>query len=365
MYMKEQIREAAYSLGIEIIGFTDVLDYSYLWEFMYNRVKSGYNSEFEETDINKRLDVRSVFQNCRSIIAVGLPYGEGYRKLVTRTKGLLSVSSYGEDYHKKLGILLSNIAEEIKKEIYFEYKICVDTSPLLDREICKNAGLGSYGKNSLLINEKFGSFINLGYLLTDLDIDCDNKINNIDICGECNLCIKNCPNSAILKEGGINSKKCISYLTQTKNYIPFEYRKNMRNQIYGCDVCQLVCPKNIINSQKEPSHDYGSLLIDVEELMLMNNKEFTSKYGYLAGSWRGKNIWKRNALITIGNLKLDNMYDLVENELKNPSDMIKMYAAWCLLRLNKIDSKKTLLNRMKFENNEVKEEYIKLMEAEL
>jgi len=363
--MKQRIIEIANSLGIEIIGFTNILDYSYLSELLNERIKFGYNSEFEEQIINKRLDVRNVFQKCRSIIAVGIPYGEGYRKIVTHDKGLLSVSSFGEDYHKKLASLLNKLAGEIKKEQSFEYKICVDTSPLLDREICKNAGLGSYGKNSLLINKEFGSFINLGYLLTDLDMDCDNKTNNIDICGDCDLCIKSCPNGAILKEGGINSKRCVSYLTQTKNYIPFEYRKNMRNQIYGCDVCQLVCPKNIINSQKKPVHDYSSLLIDLEELLLMSNKEFTSEYSHLAGSWRGKNIWKRNALIAIGNLKLDYMYDLVESELNNPSDMIRMYAAWCLLKLNKIDARKVLLNRMKYETNEVKEEYIKLMEAEL
>lgn len=363
--MEEKIREIANSLGIKIIGFTNILDYSYLNELLNKRIRSGYNSEFEEQVINKRLDVRSVFQKCRSIIAVGIPYGEGYKKIIAHDKGLLSISSFGEDYHRKLGTLLSQLAEEIKKHILYEYKICVDTSPLLDREICKNAGLGSYGKNSLLINKEIGSFINLGYLLTDLDLDCDNTIKNTDICGDCNLCIRSCPNGAIVKEGEINSKKCVSYLTQTKTYIPFEYRKNMRNQIYGCDVCQLVCPKNIINSQKKPLHDFSSLLIDLEELMLMNNKEFESKYSHLAGSWRGKNIWKRNALISIGNLKLENMYDLAENELNNPSDMIKMYAAWCLLNLNKIDSKKILLNRMRYETDDVKEEYIKLMEARL
>lgn len=363
--MKDRIREIANSLGIEIIGFTDILDYSYLGEFLNERIKLGYNSEFEEQLIDKRLDVRNVFQKCRSIIAIGIPYGEGYKKIVTHSKGLLSVSSYGEDYHKKLGALLNNLAEEIKKELPFEYKVCVDTSPLLDREICKNAGVGSYGKNSLLINKEFGSFINLGYLLTDLDIECDNKIDNIDICGDCNLCIRSCPNGAILKGGKINSKKCVSYLTQTKTYIPYEYRKNMRNQLYGCDVCQLVCPKNIINSQKEPKHDYSSLLIDLGELLTIDNKDFTSKYGHLAGSWRGKNIWKRNALISIGNLKLDYMYDMVENELNSSSDMIKIYAAWCLTKLNRIDARKALLNRMKYVNNEVKEEYIKLQEAEL
>lgn len=363
--MKQKITEKANAKGIEIVGFTNVLDYSYLHEFLDEKAKKGHNSEFEEQDINKRLDVRNVFHECKSIIAIGISYAEGYKKPVVNDKGILSVSSYGEDYHKKLRTLLKNLAEEIKKDINLEYEICVDTSPLIDREICKNAGLGSYGKNTLLINDRNGSFINLGYLLTDLEIGCDNRIKNTDICGDCNLCVKSCPNGAILKEGGINAKKCVSYLTQTKNYIPLEYRSGMKNQIYGCDVCQIVCPKNKLNSQKEAGNDYSSLLVDLDELLQMSNREFEYKYGHLAGSWRGRNVWKRNALIAIGNLGLGHMFKTVENELNSPSDMLKTYAAWSLMKLNKEKASEILHNRMKYENDTIKSEYMKLAEAEL
>lgn len=359
--MKQDIVKTAHLLGIDIIGFTDVLDYSYLGSYLYERRNKGFSCEFEEQNINKRLDVRNVFPDCKSIIAVGVPYALGYKRPDACDMGLLSVSSYGEDYHKKLTDLLKKLAEEIKKYIDFEYKICVDTSPLIDREICKNAGLGSYGKNTLLINEKFGSFINLGYLLTNLEIECDNRISE-DICDGCDICIKSCPNKAILKEGGINARKCVSYLTQTKEYIPLDYRKKMKNQIYGCDVCQIVCPKNKHNDKKT-LQDYSNLIIDLEELIQMSNKEFQKKYGHLAGSWRGKNVWKRNALIAIGNMGLNSMFDMVENELNNDSDMIKIYAAWCLLKLNEEKAKEILHNKMNFENDTVKREYAKLVEA--
>lgn len=362
--MKQKIIEIANSIGIEIIGFTSILDYSYLTDFLVSRESNGYNTEFEEQELKKRLDVRNVFPNCKSIIAIGVPYGEGYNKLLSNNKGLLSVSSYGEDYHKKLNDILKNLAGQINEHIVFEYKICVDTSPLIDKEICKNAGVGNYGKNSLLINEKFGSFINLGYLLTDLKIDSNNLLNNIDICGNCHICVKSCPNNAILNDGLINAKKCVSYLTQTKDYIPLEYRKNMSNQIYGCDVCQVTCPKNNNNSKRESSIDYSSLMIDLNELMQMSNKEFISKYGHLAGSWRGKNVWKRNALITIGNLELVSMFEVVNKELNNSSDMIKIYAAWCLMKLNKEKATRILHKRMNYENDKIKKEYIKLLEAE-
>lgn len=362
--MKQKIIDAAKSIGINMIGFTNVLDYSYLYDLLNNRKSNGYSCEFEEQDIAKRLDVRNIFPKCKFIIVIGVPYAEGYKKPSTNNKGLISVVSYGEDYHKNLNILLNNLATEIKKHVDFQYKICVDTSPLIDREICKNAGIGNYGKNSMLINEKYGSFINIGYLLTSLEIECTDGQNDNDICKDCELCIKSCPNKAIFKEGGINATRCVSYLTQTKNYIPLEYRKSMKNQIYGCDVCQVVCPKNKINSEKTSTIDVSKLLIDLDELLNISNKEFLNKYGNLSGSWRGRNVWKRNALIAIGNLKLLNLFGAVEKELNNSSTMIKMYAAWCLMNLNKENAVKILHNQLKFENDTIKTEFMKLAEAE-
>ncbi|MDF2678275.1 MAG: 4Fe-4S ferredoxin, iron-sulpur binding domain protein, partial [Bacillota bacterium] len=361
--MKQVIFKAAKLIGIDIIGITDVLDYSYMTDILIKRAADGLDCEFEERDLIKRLDARNVFQNCKSIIAIGVPYAFGYKKPETDNMGLLSVSSYGEDYHKKLNDLLKELAEEIKKYFDFEYKICVDTSPLIDREICKNAGVGNIGKNTLLINENYGSFINLGYLLTDLKIECDNIIKDEDICSDCNICIKSCPNKAIFKDGGINSRRCVSYLTQTKEYIPLEYRKNMKNQIYGCDICQIVCPKNQLNIEKRSNNDYSGLLVDLEEIFEITNKDFSAKYGMLSGSWRGKNVWKRNALIAVGNLSLYHMFDLVKEELSNDSDMIKIYAAWCLVKLDRKAATKILYNCMKNENDTIKREYLKLMEV--
>lgn len=362
--MKQKIVDAAKSIGISIIGFTNILDYSYLSDFLTERQNNGYSCEFEEQDIYKRLDVRNVFPQCKSIIAIGVPYAEGYNRPSSYNKGLISVVSYGEDYHKYLNFLLNSLATEIKKHVDFEYKVCVDTSPLIDREICKNAGIGNYGKNSMLINEKYGSFLNIGYLLTSLEIECTEGQNNNDICTDCDICIKSCPNKAIFREGGINATRCVSYLTQTKNYIPLDYRKSMKNQIYGCDICQVVCPKNKKNSEKLSNIDTSKLRIDLEELLNISNKEYLDKYGNLAGSWRGRNVWKRNALIAIGNLQLTHLFESVEKELNNSSPMIKMYAAWCLMNLNREKAVKILHNQLKIENDTIKTEFMKLAEAE-
>ena len=361
--MKLMITDIAKNMGIDVIGFTSTLNYSYLHDFLLNRVKKNYSCEFEEQDINKRLDARNLFPKCKSIIAIGVPYGEGYKRPLTLTKGLLSVSSYGEDYHRKVKFILNNLAENIKKYIDFEFVPCVDTTPLLDREICKNAGIGQYGKNSLLISNNYGSFINLGYLLTDIEIENNTVIKTVDICGDCDICVKSCPNNAISKDGGINSQKCVSNLTQTKKYIPVEFRRNMRNQIYGCDVCQLVCPKNKKHLEVPATEDYSNLQVDLEELLVISKSGFKNKYGSLSGSWRGKNIWKRNALISIANLRLNSMFDLVKEELKNPSEMIKIYSSWSLMKLNSEKASNILSNNLKYENDIIRNEYIKLLEG--
>ncbi len=363
-YMKQLIKEAAYKLGIETVGITDKLNYSDMEDFLIGRKKNNQSCEFEEQNIKLRLNAKNVFPDCRSIIAIGVPYGEGYKMPSFSEKGLLSVSSHGEDYHKRVGLLLNKLAAEIMIHVDFRYTACADTTFLIDKEICKSAGLGSYGKNSLLINENKGSFINLGYLLSDIETEGD-TVSEKDICTNCNICVKSCPGSAIFENGGINPKKCVSYLTQTKDYIPLDYRENMGRQIYGCDVCQVVCPKNKEVLNKKTREDYSALAVDLEELLTISNKEFKNKYGHMAGSWRGRNIWKRNALISIGNLKIDSMFQRVKAELQNPSEMIKFYAAWSLLKLNKSLAKDILYNNLKYENDIVKSEYLKLMEAKL
>lgn len=361
MNIKDAIKEVARSLGIESIGFTNILDYSYLEGRLRHRKEKGFESEFEEHDIEKRLDARNVFLKCKSIIAVAVPYGLGYKKPSVAYKGLLSVIVFGEDYHTRIRRMLEELAKEIQKQIEFEYVVCVDTSPLLDREVCRNANLGQLGKNTMLINDYYGSFVNLGYILTDIEMECE-KYEEKDICGSCSLCIKSCPNKAIT-DCGIDSGRCVSALTQTKKDIPYEYRLSMNNQLYGCDMCQLVCPKNKKVLGMDASADYSGLAVDLKEILSISSAEFAEKYGNTSGGWRGKNIWKRNAIIAIGNLRLQSMYEAVEMELDSPSDLIRIYAAWSLMMINAKKASVVLNNRINNEKDKVKYEFAKLLEV--
>ena len=137
----------------------------------------------------------------------------------------------------------------------------------------------------------------------------------------------------------------------------------MTNQIYGCDVCQLACPKNKKVSELTSDCDYNELMVDLKEIMIISNSDFNRRYGLISGGWRGRNVWKRNALIAISKLEIKSMFDTVKQELKNPSEIIKIYAAWSLLGLNYEKGSDLLHNIIKYENDKIIHEYKKLLEV--
>lgn len=338
--IKESILKKAKDLNIDIIGFTDGQPLLNIKDYLNSRVETNMITEFEETDIEKRIDPRLTFPDCKSIIVIGISYNVDYEMETTNIiKGNLSKSSWGLDYHKVLKEKISDLINEMKEDLDFDYKYFVDTGPLVDRELAKKAGLGYYGKNCSIINREYGSFIFLGYILTDLDIDIDDKQIE-DECGECDLCIRACPTGALDQAYRLNPKKCISYLTQTKEDIVDELTSKMSTKIYGCDTCQSVCPKNkgvrkSIHKEFIPELTNG--LIDIEELLNMSNRQFKEKYGSMAGSWRGKNILKRNAIIALGNMKNKKNIDLLQKEKDKNNPKLNQYIDWAINRIHNND----------------------------
>lgn len=334
--LKQYIVDKSKELNIDIIGFTHKGPFLDAKEYLVERVDKNIQTEFEERDIERRINPSHTLPSCKSIIVIGLSYNaklseEKETDSGPSLRGYLSKSSWGLDYHNVLKDRMEKLIQEIKKVLDFEYKSFVDTGPLIDREVAKRAGVGYFGKNCSIINKEYGSFIFLGYILTDLEILSDNEID--EECGDCSLCIEACPTGALEKPYKVNPKKCISYLTQTKNEIPLHLREKMGIKIYGCDTCQLVCPKN--KDIKIPNHEefipkITQGYMDLEELLQISNRQFKNKYGHMAGSWRGKTILKRNAIIALGNMKKYENIELLIRELKDQNPMIRKYASWAI-----------------------------------
>ncbi len=361
MDLKKYIVDKSKDLDIDIIGFTNVNEFEGIEDVLKVRREKNYETEFEENDIKKRVRPKEILETGKSIIVIGVSYYKDINNKFNKTDekpiGRLSISSVGTDYHMLLTEKMEKLASEIKKvNDSFEYKVGVDTTPLLDRQLAKRAGIGWYGKNSNIINDIFGSFIFLGYIISNLAIEEDSTVERK--CGECDICIRSCPVGAIKPNHELDATKCISYLTQTKREIPYNLREKMGDKIYGCDTCQLVCPKNekIIkntkeNCNKEDNEDNKDLIsyIEIEELFNMSNREFKDKYGDIAFSWRGKNVIKRNGIIILGNKKDKTNIPLLLRGLKDESVMIRKYSAWSLLKIDKVEGIKILEQHIEHE----------------
>lgn len=326
MEKKELIKNMAKKEGIDIVAFTDASPLD-VREVLNERRRRGKTTEFEEQDLEKRINPKLTMASAKSIIVLGLSYNLGFKAVENyKLSGDISMSSWGLDYHLVLKKKIEALILEMQRKMEFEYKAFVDTGPLVDREIARRSGLGYYGKNCSIINKDYGSFIFLGHILTDILLDED--IPRDDDCGNCTLCLKACPTGALEGEYTLNPKKCISYLTQTKDKIPFDLTEKMGKSIYGCDICQRVCPKNKdvkLGATEEfiPLSTGGK--IDLERLLRISNREFKKEYGHMAGSWRGKNILKRNAIIAIGNMKNRDNIDLLLDIKKEVNDNLIVY----------------------------------------
>lgn len=327
---RDRIVEMSKMLDIDIIGFTHSGPLDRIRKQLEERMDKGRTTEFELGDLERRVDPKLTMEDCRSIIVVALSYNKGseYKRGV-RIKGSLSRSSWGRDYHYVLKEKMDSLVEKMKEEKDFNHLSFCDTGPLVDRELANRAGIGYYGKNCSIINPKYGSFIFIGYVLTDLEIDIREKPMK-SLCGDCTLCLEACPTNALEGPGILNPKKCISYLTQTRDPIPEDLSSKMGIKIYGCDTCQAVCPKNIgiqISSHGDFKPVKTGGIVDVEELVHMSNKEFHKKYGDMAGSWRGKTVLLRNSAIALENMGASHHLDLVRTLHEKNIELLKPYTS--------------------------------------
>lgn len=311
MHIKNNIIGFAKSIGIEYIGFCSA-DFSadFIKRLEYSK-QNIYNCEFQEQDILKRINVYDYMEDAKTFISIAIPY-----KIldINISKPYFSKSSLGLDYHivvkKKLQIIESYIQSSFgAKTISF-----VDTSPLHDREIAYMCGIGFYGKNSTIITPKYGSYVFLGEILTNLNIEPDIPIDSM--CRDCEICIKACPATAIKEPYYVDANKCLSYITQKKSDLTEEEQKKIGLRIYGCDTCQDVCPFNR-NSKASNIKDFlpheWNININEESFLKMSNREFNETFKKTSSGWRGKKVLQRNLIIAIGNSKDKNYLPLLRS----------------------------------------------------
>lgn len=368
--LKEELIQYAKEIGVDKIRFASADTFDSLKDRLILHESLGYLSGFEEPDIEKRTNPSLLLPKAKSIVAIALVYPSKMKDAPRSTKdarrGIFCRASWGTDYHVVLKKKLDMLEEFLRsKHVDIRTKSMVDTGELSDRAVAERAGIGFSAKNCMIITPEFGSYVYLAEMITNVPFEPDEKIE--DQCGTCNKCVDSCPTGALVNPGQLNSQRCISFLTQTKGFLPDEFRSKIGNRLYGCDTCQTVCPINKgkdfhLHPEMEPDPEIAKPLL--KPLLTISNREFKEKYGHVSGSWRGKKPIQRNAILALAHFKDTSALPvLIELMHKDPRPVIRGTAAWAIGKIGDDQQLPELEKALERESDEeAKEEIVKGIE---
>lgn len=280
----EIVIKKAKKSGFDLVGFAKAEDLNDEVDHLKEWLQKGFHAgmDYMERNQEKRRDVRNIFPDAKSIISLGMNYLTPDKHNQSVDEGKISRYAWGKDYHLIILDKLKNIEKELT-ELDPEFKSVsyVDTGPVMDKAWAVKAGLGWMGKHTNLISPSIGSWFFVANIITNKEFNYSNPI--IDHCGSCTACIDACPTKAIVEEYVIDANKCISYLTiENKKDIRQEFKDKFDGWLFGCDICQDVCPWNIkfseatsINEFKPAGGKTGIMLNEIEE---MENESFKIRF---------------------------------------------------------------------------------------
>lgn len=343
--LKQEIIQYSKTIGIDKIGFASADVFGELG--------------FEKGSIEERTEPKRLLPEAQTIISVALAYPsrmkDAPRGVKGDRRGIFARASWGIDYHIVLRDRLAKLSAFIQENVPDAVlKSMVDTGELSDRAVAERAGIGFSGKNTSIITPEFGSFVYLGELLTNIPFTPDSPVE--DSCGDCRICLDACPTGALVEGGRLNAQRCIAFLTQTKDFLPEEFRTKIGNRVYGCDTCQVVCPRN----KKIDSHFHEEFEPDPEvvkprlvPMLRMSNRDFKEKFGHIAGFWRGKKPLQRNAIIALGHFKEKAAVEELSIVMReDPRPVIRGTAAWSLGKIGTEEALEAIRTAMEKEKDE-------------
>jgi epoxyqueuosine reductase len=356
--LTERIKAQGLALGFDLVGISSVQEplHGAAFAEWLRRELHGEMAYMART-ADQRLRPGQLVPSARSIVSVALNYNTPFARDAGdgRIRGWISRYAWGDDYHdvmqEKLGQLLAFVRAEAGVEV--EGRVFVDAGPVLDRESAARAGLGWFGKNTNLLSMKIGSFFVLGELFLSLPLETDRPVR--DRCGQCRLCLDACPTNAFVGPYILDARKCISYLTiELKGPIPRELRPLMGVHIFGCDICQDVCP---YNTKCRPTNEAafeprtGLHAPELIPLLQLTEEEFKIRFRgspILRAKRRG---FLRNVCVALGNLgRVEAVPALAEALASDPEPLVRAHAAWALGRIGGQDALAALRDAQGREN---------------
>jgi epoxyqueuosine reductase len=281
----EKIKEKAFEIGFHKIGIVPAEALPEEKKYLREWLEKGFHGEmlWIEREPEKRTDPKLLFPEAKSVIVVALNYFTPHEHEEDSLKGKVSRYAWGDDYHDVLKEKLRALLAFIKTlDAAADGKICVDTAPIMDKAWAARAGLGWIGKHSNLITKEYGSWVFIGEILLNLELEFETEIVP-DHCGTCRACLDACPTAAIVAPFTVDSRKCLSYTTielRAPNF-PEEIVKDLNGWLYGCDICQDVCPWNRFEKptdEKRFEPREGNITADLDEILLLSPERYAEKF---------------------------------------------------------------------------------------
>ena len=333
----------ALEAGFDLAGVADAAAPREL-AFFAEWVARGYAGEmaYLTTQVPRRSGVQAAFPWARSVLSVALQYDTPHPYSTnaadaTGERGWLSRYAWGDDYHDVMKAMLDRVLAALRDEAGpFEARAYADTGPVVERAYAAAAGLGAWGKNTCLLHPEHGSWFFLGEVVTDLEMEADAP--RPDMCGTCTACLDACPTGALPSPYVLDATRCISYLTiEVKGAIPEERREGIGRHVFGCDICQDVCPWNRRRRHRggaafEPRP--GALAPDLDTLASLDDEAFRERFRRSPVKRAKRRGLLRNVAVAIGNSGEERHRPALERLANDTDSVVREHARWALDRLD-------------------------------
>lgn len=322
------LREAAHASGLEVVGAARARPYERAEELILAHRAEGLFADLSFTVAHPEVSCHPelLLAGARSVVSAAFPYyAPGPEPGVG--EGRLARHAW-RDYYAELRLRLAALAERVGGAC----RVLVDSNDHVDREAAVRAGVGFFGKNGLVIVPRLGSWVVLGTLVSDAEIEPSEPLQRD--CGACRLCIDACPTGAIVREGVLDARLCLSYWTQARTAIPEPMREQMGAGVYGCDICQQVCPWNrgVEKRRAASEQDVGEPLVSLENWLVAGDREMIDRYQRLYFPRRDPRFLRRNAIVALASTGTRRLESLLERYASAEDELLAEHARWALSR---------------------------------
>lgn len=331
-------------VGLELVGVTGPEPFHEAAQYTVDHVRRGHMRGmdwFTEERAHQAADPHTLQENVQSVISVGVPFWTSRIEPPDDgvLRGRIARYAWGRNYHRVLRSRMKALAARIEDVLgrELETRTLVDTARVFDRQVAARAGVGWFGKNSMIIVPGHGSWVMLGEIYLDFHVPPDIPLNRD--CGRCSICIDRCPTGAIVEPYRIHAPRCISFLTiEERGVIPREIRPFMGNWVFGCDVCQDVCPYTGA-AHENPDPDFMPRTIDnafpsLETLATMDERRYLELFAGTAVTRAKRRGLARNAAVALGNSQHEQAIPILRRMIESHDEpLARAHAAWALAHL--------------------------------